>query len=100
MTEQAVISYVNLTHKTTKKTIIMEKSKFQIWEKEHPNHPYMEVDVFKYSFLAWVHPKQGGNDYSADIAVYATDVEEAEKEVKKWLKKRSSVTNDFQLLSK
>jgi len=53
----------------------------------------------KFKYKAWVHPKRGGDDYCVELAIQAANKERADELVKKWLAKRSEVTDDFQVVS-
>ena len=53
----------------------------------------------KFKYEAWVHPKCGGDDYCVKLVVQAANEEQANQLIKKWLAKRSDVTDDFQKLS-
>ena len=50
--------------------------------------------------LAWVHPIKGGDDYKVKLEYEDFTKEDIEKDVKKWLKKRSSVIEDFRIFTK
>lgn len=47
--------------------------------------------------VAWVHPKNGGDDRQVGLRIKAESKEEAVKEIEKWLKKRSVVTTDYKI---
>jgi hypothetical protein len=50
-------------------------------------------------FEAWIHPKRGGDDYACQVEVKAETQEKAEEELKKWLRKRSAIDNDYNLIT-
>ena len=49
--------------------------------------------------LAWVHPIRGGDDYEVELKIRSTDKTIVENEARKWLKKRSSVVDDFRIFN-
>ena len=49
--------------------------------------------------LAWVHPIKGGDDYKVKLEYEDFTKEDIEKDVKKWLKKKSSVIEDFRIFN-
>ena len=53
-----------------------------------------------YYIEAWVHPKDGGDDYMIDLTIPAYNENEAKTLTKRWLSKRSSVTDDFRFITK
>ncbi len=54
----------------------------------------------EYVVKIWVHPLAGGDDYGVTMTYTATDKSWIKKDVEKWLKKRSSVINDFNIFTK
>ena len=54
----------------------------------------------EYHIVAWIHPKEGGDDYRVDMTYTSNDKSWVEKDVKKWLKRRSDVINDFKIFTK
>ena len=53
------------------------------------------MKLTKYKFVAWVHPKRGGDDYPIDGVVHALDRKEAKELIRKYLAKRSMCPDDF-----
>lgn len=49
----------------------------------------------EYRVLAWIHPKRGGDDYQVELNITAENKKIAEKMVRKWLRKKSDIENDF-----
>jgi len=49
--------------------------------------------------LAWVHPIKGGDDYKVKLEYEDFTKEDIKKDVKKWLKKKSSVIEDFRIFN-
>ncbi len=55
---------------------------------------YKELKSFK--FIAWVHPRKGGDDYQVEIDQVGKNIEEAKKELEKYLSKISNINTDYQ----
>lgn len=43
----------------------------------------------------WIHPKQGGDDYPFEYTIRATSEEIVKEDAKKYVKRRSSMVEDF-----
>lgn len=55
----------------------------------------MTPDNKTFVFTAWIHPKEGGDDFKATGTVIAPTIEEARARLEEWLAVRSAVTNDY-----
>ena len=51
-----------------------------------------------YKISAWIHPKNGSDDYQAELEIKVKTPEEAKIEVEKFLKKRSRITTDYKFV--
>ena len=48
-------------------------------------------------FEAWIHPKNGGDDFLTELTVDAKTFRKAKNLVEKYLAKRSDIINDYAL---
>ena len=53
--------------------------------------------MIKFKFEAWIHPKNGGDDYPVHGSIDAISKEVATREIAKYLKKKSAMV-DFQFI--
>lgn len=60
---------------------------------------YFEKELPKFKFIAWVHPKNGGDDRQVEIEYECSTIEIAEGSLKKYLNRVSDITNDYKLIS-
>jgi len=51
----------------------------------------------KFKGRAWVHPIEGGDDDAYNITINAETKKAANELVRKWLRKKSAVTEDFSI---
>lgn len=58
-----------------------------------------QPELKKFKFLAWIHPRGGGDDYEIEGTTKAENEDEAKKQIEKYLKRKGShVTNDYCLV--
>lgn len=69
---------------------IMEKKKL-------PKLKYKLPRVLKFTFDAWIHPREGGDDYEVAIDVVAINRKIAEQKLRDYLDERSFQNDDYQL---
>jgi len=50
-----------------------------------------------FSFVAWVHPKSGGDDYQIKGKIDAHTLGEAKKILEEYLGETSDITTDYQI---
>lgn len=107
-TEKEASMQVSMIKATNVKTgAVIECSK-KHWLKELKKKPWLSnnytVEVFlkeikSFKFIAWIHPKRGGDDYQTEIDQAGENLEQAKKHLEEWLAKVSNVTNDYQVVA-
>ena len=57
------------------------------------------VGIKEFKYKVWVHPSEGGSDYTVELSIKCNSKKDADESVVKWLKKKkSAVLNDFALI--
>jgi hypothetical protein len=51
----------------------------------------------KFEAIAWIHPKNGGDDYQTKLEIKATNKVHAKKAIEEWIRERSAITTDYKL---
>ena len=100
------MKYTRLTDRATGKTIEIPVKDFKRiakkFDPESVKEKYEIVEFEKefprFTFECWIHPKEGGDDYQ-EIVEYECETQEiAEKALKKSLKRKSGIDNDYRLI--
>lgn len=98
---------IRVTYRTDGQVTEMTEKKWKSLVKKNPNFQgplfaaKYSVEKFtkhvpSFKFVAWVHPKKGGDDYQVEVDQAGTTIEEAKRNLESWLTTISAVTDDYQ----
>ncbi len=95
------IETIKWTNPATGETGELTKKKFKAFVKKHPAVAHIlrienkTLQLKSFKFIAWVHPKKGGDDYRIEIDQVGDTLQAAKKNLEDYLSTISSVTDDY-----
>ena len=87
---QKKVAYDSKAYLNFLRALIEYNAKIQKIERDKARAKFKGFNV-----VAWIHPKNGGDDYQVDLQIEAESKAGAKTVVEKYLKRKSAITNDY-----